>query len=132
MNVKGLFKCDEIYPIADIRTDIITVRNEVGKVMFLQVSVCPQWGGAWSRGSLVGGGSWSGGVPGPRGVPGLGVAWFGEVGIPACTEADPPGETATAVDGTHPTGMHSCFALEYIDTLRSLRVTHLAQQKKRN
>ena len=33
------------------------------------------------------------------------------VGIPACTEADPPGggETATAADGTHPTGMHSCL-----------------------
>ena len=24
--------------------------------------------------------------------------------------ADPPGETATAADGTHPTGMHSCLA----------------------
>ena len=36
-------------------------------------------------------------------------------GIPAYTEADPPplpqGETATAADGTHPTGMHSCFRL---------------------
>ena len=42
VNVKGLFKRNEIYPIADIRTDIITVRNEVAKVMFLQVSVCPQ------------------------------------------------------------------------------------------
>ena len=30
-------------------------------------------------------------------------------GLPACIEADPPpGETATAADGTHPTGMHSC------------------------
>ena len=38
------------------------------------------------------------------GVPGGG-------GIPACTEADLPGETATAVDGMHPTGMHSCFSL---------------------
>ena len=27
-------------------------------------------------------------------------------GIPACTESDP--STATAVGGTHPTGMHSC------------------------
>ena len=32
----------------------------------------------------------------------------GLVGIPACTEADPSGETATATDGMHPTGMHSC------------------------
>ena len=31
------------------------------------------------------------------------------VGIPACTEADTLGETATAADGTHPTGMHSSF-----------------------
>ena len=44
-----------------------------------------------------------------------GVAWSrrvsapGGTGIPACTEADPPPlETATAADGTHPTGMHSC------------------------
>ena len=53
---------------------------------------CLQWGmppgllpgerGAWSRG---GAGSW--GVPG----------------------GDPPG-TATAVGGTHPTGMHSCWS----------------------
>ena len=35
----------------------------------------------------------------------------GGVGIPACTEADPPPERekATAADDTHPTGMHSCF-----------------------
>ena len=39
-----------------------------------------------------------------------GVSAPGRAGIPACTEADPPaGETATAADGTHPTGMHSCF-----------------------
>ena len=31
-------------------------------------------------------------------------------GIPTCTEADPPpGDTATAADDTHPTGMHSFF-----------------------
>ena len=46
--------------------------NEVwGKIICLQVCVCPQGGclvpgGAWSRGSLVPGGS------GPRGVPGSG------------------------------------------------------------
>ena len=44
-------------------------------------------------------------MPGPGGVPGPG----GRVGIPGCTEADPPGEMATASDGTHPTGMHSCY-----------------------
>ena len=52
---------------------------------------CPG-GCAWSLG-----GAWSQGVPGPGGA-----------GIPACTEADPPGHTATAADGTHPTGTHSC------------------------
>ena len=31
--------------------------------------------------------------------------------IPACTEADIPQQTATAVGGTHPTGMHSCLDL---------------------
>ena len=64
----------------------------------LQVSR-PTQGGSW-------GGSGQGVVsrptprevsrPTPRGV-----------SISACTEADPP--TATAADGTHPTGMHSCF-----------------------
>ena len=54
---------------------------------------------SWGGGHLVPVGSAPGGVPGPR-----------RVGIPACTEADPPpGETATAADGTHPTGMHSCL-----------------------
>ena len=64
----------------------ITVRNEVAKVMFSQVSVC-----------LL-----QGGVPGSGGG-----------GIPACTEADPPGEMATAADGTHPTGMHSCLIIDF-------------------
>ena len=69
----------------------VTIRNEVAKVMFSQACVCP----------------WGGGVPGPgvclllrgclvRGVSALGggvcsggclLCW---VGIPACTEADPP------------------------------------------
>ena len=45
--------------------------------------------------------------------------------IPACTGTDTPlGQnpppTATAADGTHPTGMHSCF--EYIFALRRIRV----------
>ena len=59
------------------------------------------------------GGAWSGGVPGPGGVsaPGGCLVPGRGVGIPACTEADPPGETATAADGTHPTGLHSCLHL---------------------
>ena len=83
---------------------LITVRNETAKVMFLQVSVCPQSGAVpgpvggslLPGGCLVQEGAWSrGGVHGPG----------GGVGIPACTEAE---ETATAAHGTHPTGMHSC------------------------
>ena len=31
-------------------------------------------------------------------------------GIPACTEAPSPQQTATAADGTRPTGMHSCLS----------------------
>ena len=77
---------------------IITVRNQVAKVMFLQVSVCPQGESApGDGGCLVWGGSllpgvcaWSGGVcSGGRGNLVWGVPDPGGVGIPACTEADP-------------------------------------------
>ena len=47
-------------------------------------------------------GVWPGGSPGPH----------PEGCIPACTEADPP--TATAVGGTHPTGIHSCFGIHLV------------------
>ena len=55
--------------------------------------------------------AWSRGVPGPEGsaLAGGGVPGPGGVGIPAPLRQTPPGETATAADGTHPTGMHSCF-----------------------
>ena len=52
---------------------MFTVRNEVAKVMFLHLCVCPQGGvclvpgGAWSRGPCPGGG----GVPGPEGYPSM-------------------------------------------------------------
>ena len=46
-------------------------------------------------------------MPGPGGRDGV----CSQGSIPACTEADPPGETATAAGGTHPTGMHSCCKL---------------------
>ena len=71
-------------------------------------------GGAWSRG-----GAWSWGVHGPGGMYGSVGAWSQGIGIPPCTEADPLpplGETATAADGTHPTGMHSCLARYFAES----------------
>ena len=75
---------------------------------------------AWSRGCLVPGGlllggawSWEGLLPGGylvQGVPGPGgcLVQGGLVSQHALRQT-PPGETPTAADGTHPTGMHSCF-----------------------
>ena len=73
-------------------------------------------GGAWSWG-----GSGPGGVPGPRGwglVPGVpgprgGLLLGGRGGLVSQHALTPPpsGETATAADGTHPTGMYSCSNL---------------------
>ena len=85
----------------------------------------------------TGGGSWSQeGVPGPGGVYSRGVCLvLGRGGVPGpwgwgCLVLGgssapggvlvsqhalrhlPPGETATAADGTHPTGMHSCLPLK--------------------
>ena len=79
-------------------------RPQCGKVMFSQASVilsigqaCVAGGGMHGRGTCV---AW-GGMCG-MGVCGLeGHVW--QRG--ACMA----GETATAVDGTHPTGMHSCL-----------------------
>ena len=108
-----------------------------GKVIFLHVSVILFTGwGTWSGGGLVGGcgprgGAWSGGSAlravwsqgdawsgrvWSRGVPGLGGSGPGGGGIPACTEADPPGAVHAGrygqqAGGTHPAGMHSCYIL---------------------
>ena len=73
---------------------IFTVRNEVAKVMFLQLSVCPQWGVCLSA-------SWDTHPPTRTRYPPPDQA-------PPKDQASPQ-ETATAADGTHPTGMHSCF-----------------------
>ena len=72
--------------------DLITVRNSsCGKIMLSQASVIQSTGEE-------------------------GRAWQGEhawQGGGACMA----GETATAADGTHPTGMHSCIllSLRHID-----------------
>ena len=66
---------------------IFTVRNSsCEKVMFSQVSVCPQGGGVHPR---------LADIPG-RQTP------------PRQADTPPTPEMATAADGTYPTGMHSC------------------------
>ena len=40
----------------------------------------------------------------------------------ADTPPHPPGQMATAADGTHPTGMHSCYQLYRFFTLGTLRI----------
>ena len=69
--------------------------------------------------------------PRPRGIqaqaPGMGGRGgsgpgLGErcVCIPACTEADTSQPMATAADGMHTTGMHSCVFISFHATSRSL------------
>ena len=79
------------------RPRMFTVRNEVAKVMILQTCVCP-------HGVVCLSACWD--TPPPR-------------SRHPHQEQTPPGahtprehtpqETATAADGTHPTGMHSCY-----------------------
>ena len=109
---------------------LITVRNEVAKVMFLHVSVILFTVGVLSQhalqvvsqhalqqGCLFQGGSAPGGVcsrggSAPGGVPALGGLLPG--GLPApggSVEPLPRKQTATVADGTHPTGMHSCLRM---------------------
>ena len=78
---------------------IFTIRNEVAKVMFLQASVCPQ-GGCLPQCVL--------GYPPRADSPRPGSRH------PHGADTPPPRETATAADGTHPTGMHSCSPIKII------------------
>ena len=106
---------------------LITVRNEVAKVKFLQLCVCPQGGGGGISACLAGGipACLATGLQGgsaPWGVPAMGGLLLGG----ACSKGGclllgvcsrgvcswgvwrpPLKQTATAADGTHPTGMHS-------------------------
>ena len=116
-----------------------TVRNEVAKVMFLQASVFPQGDGVSAsvhagmpqppgadtpleqtpRNRHPPGADpdppsreqtpplWSRHPPSGSRYP-----WEQTLPIPGADtspEQTPPRDTATAADGTHPTGMHSCF-----------------------
>ena len=88
-------------------SDVITVRNEVAKVMFLQVCVCPRGGGVCL--------SACGDTTPPREqTPPEQTSREQTPQQQTSPGADPPprGETATAADGTHPTGMHSCFQID--------------------
>ena len=86
--------------------------NEVWcKVICLQVCVCQQGGGvwsrgdAWSRGSGLGSGVWSQGGACSQGVPGLGGLVPGGAWSLGGAWWRPPGWLL------HPTGMHSCFEM---------------------
>ena len=61
----------------------------------------------------VGGSAWGGGgvKAQARGVPGPGPGVCLSQHALRQTPPSPPQQTATAADGTHPTGMHSCLAL---------------------
>ena len=86
--------------------NIFTARNEVAKVMFLPVSVCPR-GGCYPSmpcNRSPGGACLLGGVC-SQGVPALG----GGVCSGGWRPPPPRKQTATVADGTHPTGMYSCM-----------------------
>ena len=80
---------------------LVIVRNSsYRKVMFSQVSVCPQGGVHGERGCV-----WQrGACMVKRGMQGKEEVMHGRG---ACVA----GEMATAANGMHPTGMHSCFIL---------------------
>ena len=102
----------------------VTVRNEVAKVMFLHVSVCPQGGvpgqlppdqvhphnPLWDQVQPPGTG-----IPPDQVHPPHSETRYTplEPGTHPRDQVYPPGqvppkETATVADGTHPTGIHSC------------------------
>ena len=93
------------------KISLITVCNEVAKVMFLQGVSVHGGGGSASVDT---------GIPPPSGSkrppllnrqppPGAGTP-------PGSRHTPPPRETTTASDGTHPTGMHSCSELICINS----------------
>ena len=117
----SIYKVD-MHKISYEKVKLITIRNEVAKVMFLQMYVCPRGRGRypsmpcrWYPTYLVAG--LQGGCLLPGGCLLLGVACSGT----GC-EGDLPTslQTATVADGTHPTGMHSRFLYVYSEISRTL------------
>ena len=100
---------------------IITVRNysSCGKVIISQVSVCPQGGRCTPPGRQT---------PPGKTHPGRHTPWVDTPPLGRHTSSGqtppspPPPEKATAADGTHPTGMHSCFKIESICTWLQCKV----------
>ena len=89
---------------------IFTVRNEVAKVMFLHLSVshsAHRWGGSASVHAGTPPHPPRAGTPPEVGTP-LGPA-PPRPGTPLEQSPPPPPADSYCVDGTHPTGMHSCF-----------------------
>ena len=83
-----------------LKRTVITVRNEVAKVMFLHLSVILSTGGVclsacWDTPPGATPRKHTPGNTPPRSTP------------PGSTH-NPPPEKAAAADGTHPAGMHSC------------------------
>ena len=78
---------------------IITARKQSLRRLCFYMCLAVHRGGLQAHTRGGGWGVWLGGVSRPT---------PGGRGIPACTEADPPKQTAIAAGGTHPTGMHSC------------------------
>ena len=151
-----------VYYMEKDRLILITVRNEVAKVMFLQACVCPQWGEYLTRYTpptryprdqvhppVPGIPPRTRYTPQTRYTPRPGTP-LPRPGTPPGTRYTPPGpgtpppgpgtppnqvhpllgpgtpqtrytprgpgtppprDTATAADGTHPTGMHSCYII---------------------
>ena len=93
-----------VYPL------IFTVRNEVAKVMFLHLSVCPQGGVCLSACWDTTPPSTQEQAPPQEQTPPLGPD-------PPSRHPPPTQQTATVADGTHPTGMHSCFHM-FFDLFR--------------
>ena len=96
---------------------IVTVRKRsLRRLCFYTcLSFCSQQGVSRPRSGGGDGGVCSGGCPGPggvcpRGCPGPGGVQAQAWGVyPSMHWGRPPQQTATAADGTHPTGMHSCW-----------------------
>ena len=115
---KLVHTCDELL------YEIFTVRNEVVKVMFLHMSVCPKWGEYLGRYPLgPGTPPWDQVQPPGPGTPPdqvhpprtrytpLGPGTPQDQVHPPRTRYTPQ-ETATVADGMHPTGMHSCQSMQ--------------------